>query len=84
MNAVHLYDWDDAPHSLREECLGMIPATYSPRWVAWSERQSTSPTYLLAHLSKAYIDAMADNWHKVFIRNVGTGEVRVGCERKRE
>lgn len=84
MNAVHVYDYDDAPHSLREECRSMIPAGYDPRWLAYAERQSKSPTYVLAFASSAWIGAMSEGEHKVFLRETsGGGEVRVGCARKR-
>jgi hypothetical protein len=84
MNAVHVYDWDDAPDSLRKIMLDLLPAGYRPRWIAYAEHQSKSPTYLLALMTSAWIGMMRDDWHKVFLWELESGgEVRMGCEKKR-
>jgi hypothetical protein len=81
MNAIHVYDWEDAPNSLRESVKDLIPAGYKPFWICYAELRQESPTYLAMFMSKAWIESVGDGWHKVFIQNTKYGEVRVGCAR---
>ena len=83
MNAITLYTWDDAPHSLRELMKPMVPKDYRPIWISHAMKQSKVPTYLLLFLTKAWIDSMLGDWNKVFFVEHEGGEVRLGVEKKR-
>jgi len=81
VNTVTIYNWSDAPLSLRELVKDLIPEDHTPMWLAWTTHKSAAPSYAGTMLTRGFLEM--ERGQVLLHHTEDGGEVRIGCVKKR-